>query len=73
MFGNHFEDCLHHLEIVLIWCEEKNLILNWEKCNFMVKQGIVLGHVISEKGIKVDKAKIDLLSNLPPQRTFKQT
>ena len=61
VFGNHFEDCLHHLELVLIWCKEKILILNWGKCNFMVKQGIVLGRVISEKGIKVDKAKIKSL------------
>jgi hypothetical protein len=38
----------------------------------MVKQGIVLGHVISQKGIKVDKAKVDLISNLPPPCTVKE-
>jgi hypothetical protein len=47
-------------------CKEKNLVLNWEKCHFMVKQGIVLGHVISHRGIEVDKAKVDLISNLLP-------
>ncbi|KAM1024678.1 hypothetical protein ACFX2C_037933 [Malus domestica] len=31
----------------------------------MVKQGIVLGHIISEKGIEVDKSKIDLVRHLP--------
>ena len=41
-------------------------MLKWEKCHFMVKQGIVLGHVISHKGIEVDKVKVDLISNLPP-------
>jgi hypothetical protein len=41
-------------------------VLNWEKSHFMVKQGIVLGHVISQWGIDVDKAKVDLTSNLPP-------
>ncbi|KAM1523151.1 hypothetical protein TB1_012567 [Malus domestica] len=30
----------------------------------MVKQGIVLGHIISEKGIEVDKSKIDLVRHL---------
>jgi hypothetical protein len=37
----------------------------------MVKQGIVLRHVISHRGIEVDKAKVDLISNLPPLRTVK--
>jgi hypothetical protein len=37
----------------------------------MVKQGIVLGHIISHWGIEVDKAKVDLISNLPPSRTVK--
>jgi hypothetical protein len=38
----------------------------------VVKQGIVLGHVISSKGIKVDKAKMDLISSLPPPQTVKE-
>ena len=40
-------------------------MLNWEKCHFMVNQGIVLGHVISEKKIEVDKEKFELISKLP--------
>ena len=32
----------------------------------MVKEGIVLGHKISEKGIEVDKAKIEVIEKLPP-------
>jgi hypothetical protein len=47
-------------------------VLNWEKCHFMVNQGIVLGHVISQQGIEVDKAKVDLISNLPPPHTVKE-
>ncbi|GJT81931.1 reverse transcriptase domain-containing protein [Tanacetum coccineum] len=43
-------------------CEEMNLVLNWEKCHFMVKEGIVLGHKISKAGIEVDKAKIDVIA-----------
>jgi hypothetical protein len=72
VFGLSFEECLHHLTLVLAQCKEKNRILNWEKCHFMVKQGIVLGHVISPKVIEVDKAKVDLISNLPPPRTVKE-
>ena len=69
MIFQYLEECLHHLKLVLIMCKEKNLVLDWEKCNFLVKRGIVLGHVIYEKDIEVDKAKIDLISNLPPPRT----
>ncbi|XP_062158728.1 uncharacterized protein LOC133866205 [Alnus glutinosa] len=59
------------IEIVLKRCEDCNLVLNWEKCHFMVKQGIVLGHGISSKGIEVDKAKINIISKLPPPMTVK--
>lgn len=72
VFGSSFDECLHHLTLVLERCCEKSLVLNWEKCNFMVKKGIVLGHVISKNGIEVDKAKVDLISNLPPPRTVKE-
>ncbi|KAH9773330.1 hypothetical protein KPL71_013298 [Citrus sinensis] len=72
VFGDSFDQCLHHLTLVLQRCTEKNLVLNWEKCHFMVKQGIVLGHIISSKGIEVDKAKVDLISNLPPPKTVRE-
>ena len=70
-YGGTFEECLANLEIVLHRCIEKNLVLNWEKCHFMVNQGIVLGHVISNKGIEVDKAKVELIAKLPPPTSVK--
>jgi hypothetical protein len=54
VFGDLFDDCLTNLEKVLSRCEEKNLVLNWEKCHFMVTNGIVLGHIVLSKGIEVD-------------------
>jgi hypothetical protein len=71
-FGSSFEKCLHRFTLVLLQCKKKNLVLDWEKCDFMVKHGIVLGHAISHRGIKVDKVKVDLISNLPPLRTMKE-
>ncbi|CAN6678112.1 unnamed protein product [Malus baccata var. baccata] len=65
VFGDSFDACLNNLTLILQRCIETNLVLNWEKCHFMVKQGIVLGHIISEKGIEVDKSKIDLVRHLP--------
>ncbi|GKB33641.1 hypothetical protein Tco_0873042, partial [Tanacetum coccineum] len=45
---------------------DAHLVLNWEKCHFMVKEGIVLGHKVSKSGLEVDKEKIDVISKLPP-------
>ena len=64
VYGGYFEECLTNLEAILQRCIEKNMVLNWEKFHFMVNQGIVLGHVISNRGIEVDKAKIELISKL---------
>ena len=60
----HMRD-VENLCKVLERCQEKNLVLNWEKCHFMVTQGIVLGHIVSKNGIEMDKAKVELISNLP--------
>ena len=48
VYGSSFDHCLSSLTKVLERCEETNLVLNFEKCHFMVEQGIVLGHVISK-------------------------
>ena len=71
IYGGSFEECLTNLETVLHRCIEKNLVLNWEKCYFMVNQGIVLGHIISKKGIEVDKAKIEMISKRPSPTNVK--
>nr|GEV59609.1 reverse transcriptase domain-containing protein [Tanacetum cinerariifolium] len=65
VFGNSFSSFLSHLDKMLKRCKDTNLVLNWEKCHFMVKEGIVLGHKISKSGIKVDRAKIDVIAKLP--------
>ena len=54
VFGDLFDQCLHHLTVV------------------MIKKCIVLGHIISSKGIEVDKAKVDLIHNLPPPKTVRE-
>nr|GFA73388.1 reverse transcriptase domain-containing protein [Tanacetum cinerariifolium] len=71
VFGNSFSTCLTNLERMLKQCEDTKLALNWEKSHFMVKEGIILGHKISKKGIEVDKAKIEVISKLPHPTTVK--
>jgi len=66
VYGKTFGHCLEYLDKVLQRCREKDLILSWEKCHFMVREGIVLGHLVSKRGIEVDKAKIEVIEQLPP-------
>lgn len=58
--------------MVLDRCVNVNLVLNWKKCHFMVRQGIVLGHIVSDKGIALDKAKIEVIENLQPPKTIRE-
>ncbi|GJZ46915.1 reverse transcriptase domain-containing protein [Tanacetum coccineum] len=65
VFGDSFSSCLSHLDKMIKRCEDTNLVLNWEKFHFMVKEGIVLGHKISKSGIEVDRAKVDVMAKIP--------
>jgi hypothetical protein len=65
VYGKTFEDCLANLDIVLRRCQEADPVQNWKNCHFMVREGIVLGHKILEKGTEVDKAKNEVIEQLP--------
>ena len=64
VYGTDFSNCLDNLSKVLDRCIEHGLVLNWEKCHFMAQEGIVLGHLVSKRGIEVDRAKIKVIANL---------
>jgi len=70
--GDSFDECLHHLTLVLRRCIETNLVSNFEKCHFMVEHAVVLRHVVSAKGIEVDKAKVDIIQSLPYPQTIRE-
>ena len=71
VYGSGFEDCLRNLETVFQRCQDKNLALKWEKCHFMVTEGIVLGYKISAAILEVDQAKIAVIKTLMPPTTVK--
>ena len=71
VFGDDFDSCLAHLTKILEFCVRKRLVLSWEKSHFMVGEGVVLGHLISGKGLEVDKAKIEVIPNLPLPTTLR--
>nr|GEZ54423.1 hypothetical protein [Tanacetum cinerariifolium] len=71
VFRDSFSSCLSNLDKMPKRCEDTNLMLNWEKCHFMCKEGIVLGHKILKFGIKVDRAKADVIAKLSHLITVK--
>ena len=71
VFGNDFESCLAHLTKILNVCVRKRLVLSWDKSHLMVRDGVVLGHIVSGKGLEVDNAKIEVIQNLPLPSTVK--
>lgn len=71
IFGLFFYDCLINLAKVLKRCKDTNLVLNWEKCHFMVQEGIVLGHKVSRNDMEVDQAKTFVIEQLPQPSSVK--
>ncbi|RDY11997.1 Retrovirus-related Pol polyprotein from transposon 17.6, partial [Mucuna pruriens] len=65
VYADSFDACLENLSKVVMRCIDTNLVLNFEKCHFMVTKGIVLGHLVSNRSIEVDKSKIDIIASLP--------
>ncbi|GJT02803.1 hypothetical protein Tco_0823972 [Tanacetum coccineum] len=64
-----FDHCLSNLDKMLTRYEETNLVLNWEKCHFMVKEGIVLGHEISRAGIELEELRLQAYETF---KTYKE-
>ena len=71
VYGKSFDDCLSKLDRVLQRCEQTNIVLHWEKCHFMVNECIILGNKISERGIEVNKAKVDTIEKMPCPKDIK--
>jgi len=72
VFGDSFQEALKNLEKVLLHYQEAHLSLSDKKCILMCKSGVVLGHLISDKCIQVDPAKIEVISSLPIPKTQRE-
>ena len=56
---------IEHLQLIFEKCRVYRICLNPEKCKFMVRQGKILGHIISLNGISTDEEKIKVIVELP--------
>ena len=71
VFGSSFDTCVEHLTQILDICVKKHLVLSWEKSHFMVREDIVLGHLVSNKGLEVDKTKVNVIQDLALTSSFR--
>ncbi|GJV67992.1 hypothetical protein Tco_1483501 [Tanacetum coccineum] len=66
VFGDSFDKCLNNLDKMLQHCKDAHLVLNWEKCHFMGKEGIVLGHKLVELKSDGEKEKKSSMETFVP-------
>ena len=72
VFRPSFDACLEHLTQIFYVCVKKCLVLSWEKCHLMIREGIVLGHLVSSKGLEVDKAKVEVIHDLALPKSIRE-
>ena len=65
-YGSNFQEALSNLGKVLDKCIEMNLSLSLEKCEFLMTEGTMIGHAISQQGLQVDPNKIAIIQRVPP-------
>lgn len=64
IYGSSFGDYIYKLDRVLQRCDDTNMILSWDNIHFMVREDIVLGHIVSQLSIEVDKVKVETIAKL---------
>eukprot|EP00253_Pinus_taeda_P030041 PITA_30041 len=65
-YGSNFQESLTNLRKVLAKCIEMNLSFSPDKCEFLMTEGTMLGHTISQQGLQVDPNKISIIQRVPP-------
>ena len=66
VWGTSQEEHDERLEAVLKRCEQINLTLNKEKCQFRVPEVTYIGHILNAKGVQPDPEKVRAIQDMPP-------
>jgi hypothetical protein len=64
-------DLLSDLEVTFSYLKAKSVKLNPEKCVFGVPWGMLLGFIVSERGIEANPEKITAITNMGPIKDLK--
>ena len=71
-FSNTEEEHLKHLRKVFEKCRRFGLSLNPKKTVFGLQEGKLLGHIISEKGIRIDPQRVEGILQIAHPRNVKE-
>jgi ribonuclease HI len=71
VFSNSHELHLQHLRKTFLKCRKYGISLNPKKSNFALKEGKLLGHIVSEEGVKIDPKRVEAIRNLSLPRSKK--
>ena len=72
IYGRNLEDHEKRLRKVMEVLRKNNLKLQTEKCQFLRREVIYLGHKCSEKGVLPDPEKVKCVEDIPPPRNVKE-
>jgi len=70
--SSSFDEHMNHLEAIFKRFDQYNVKININKSHFLRKKITFLGHIISERGITMDPAKIQTIQNFQPPQNKKQ-
>lgn len=72
IYSVSLEDHVNHLQIVFDVLRANRLFAKQSKCRFAQASIEYLGHVISGKGVRTDRAKVAAMINWPPPKSIKE-
>ena len=71
VFSKNDQDHLQHLRRVFLKCRKFGIFLNPKKSIFAMEEGKLLGHIICEKGIKIDSDRVEAIQQISFPRNKK--
>jgi hypothetical protein len=71
VFSYSHEDHLQHLRKTFLKCRKYGISLNPKKSHFALREGKLLGHIVSADGVKIDPARVEAIQKLSLPRSKK--
>jgi hypothetical protein len=61
VFLKYDKEHYHHLKKVFLKCRKFGVSLNPKKSLFAMKEGKLLGHIVSKEGVRIDPSKVEAI------------